>query len=291
MPMSFMVSRANDVFSPVEATVATFGDDVSVVMTTKSNPFVPEGTTAVDYRQVMDIQLGMSRSARDLVVVKGKTYNRTKAKKNQVGYRFRGSIYKMAKKARKFRSAVEEQFGPEILEEIDLVRPILLRHTDTITHVEHAIELYEALDKSAFLPQEGMGTFDDVARIEYIRSLLDICNERKKVYELAVKKNDGARKVLEEEYGEFRLIFSSSTQVIGSLFRMAGFDEQSERLRYLVRRASGKSQKAETTGEDTQAADSKTEDSQAADSKAEVTPPPTAESPTSVDPRDLIELA
>jgi hypothetical protein len=238
MSMSFMVQRSEGAYGPVEATIATFGDEVAAVMKRETDPFVPEGSTNTDYRFLMDTQLSVSSSALAVVVAKGKVYNRTKPKKNQLGGKFRGVIDSLATSWRKFRSTLEEHHGPDILVAINSVRPLRSRHIDTLTDVETMLEHYRGLDMSLFPEVEGMGSFDAEARTAWLDTLLERCRKRKKEYELAVKENDKARNALEDSYGDFRRLFSNSTQVIQSLFRMAGYDEQADRLRYLVSRTS-----------------------------------------------------
>jgi len=237
MALSYMVRRANDVLGPVQAAVDTFGNEVAAMLKTKTDPFVPEGSSNIDYGLLMQTDLAFSSSARDTVFEKGKLYSHTKGTKNELGAAFRRSIKAVATEARSFRSALEDHFGPAILSATGLAEPLGANTTHTIAEVEHALELYKELDKSRFSLREGVGDFGDEARILFMEGKLDECRQKKKAYELAVKENDKAREALNGSYAEFRRVFVNTTEVIESLFRMAGFDEQADRLRYLVRKA------------------------------------------------------
>jgi len=241
MALSYMVRRANDVLGPVQAAVDTFGGEVAAVLKTKTDPFVPEGSSNVDYGLLMQTDLALSSAARDAVFEKGKVYSHTKGTKNESSAAFRDSIKAVASEARSFRSALVDHYGPTILSATGLADPLGADNTHMIAEVEHALELYKELDKSRFSLREGVGDFGDEARILFIEGKLEECRQKKKTYELAVKENDRAREALNESYAEFRRVFVNTTEVIESLFRMAGFDEQADRLRYLVRRARTKS--------------------------------------------------
>lgn len=221
---------------PAIASAETMMEVVSAKNQETLAPYVPEGST-MEYIVLLKTLVGLLEGCKARILAGDKHFRTVEGDKNRLGARVRGLTRTAESAARRVRTDVRRHYGEEVLESLMLTEPPEDKRFELLEQLKHIIEILKGFDRESHEPIESMSHLEVNDKVTYLEEKVANLDGGQKEYELAVKKTETERQALNRLIAEERRSTVNAIAMLEASYRMAGFDEEAKRLRFLIRRA------------------------------------------------------